>query len=128
MLLVLERGWQQAAGLAFGAQIHGTRPLALILEQGRLGIEHVDLRRSAGHEQADDVFRFDWETRTHVTAQGCGLRFAAGQQSGKTDRAQSAAKGLNHGTPRKVFHHGQKISSLVDKRTWAYCSTAPWPK
>src|SRR5579872_99464 len=128
MFLVHEGRWQQSAGLALGAQVHGARALALILQQGGLGIEHVDLRGSARHEKADDVLRFDRQARAHVMAQGRGLRFAARHQSGEPDRAETPAKGLDHGAPRKVFHHGQKISSLVDRSTWAYCSSVPWLK
>ena len=51
VLLELERRGQQAAGLAFGAQVDRSRPLALILQQRGLGVEHVQLRGAAGHER-----------------------------------------------------------------------------
>ena len=55
VLLELERRRQQAARGAFGAKVDRRGPLALILQQRRLGVEHVQLRRSAHHEQHDVV-------------------------------------------------------------------------
>ena len=63
VLLELERRGQQAAGGALGAQIDRRRPLALILQQRGLGIEHVQLRRPARHEQHDVVLGLGWKIR-----------------------------------------------------------------
>ncbi len=122
----LEGGGQQAAGLALCAEIDGIGALALVLEQGGLGIEQVDLRGSAGHEQADDVFGFGRQARAGIMAgDHGGARGRAAEQAGETDGAESAAEGLQHFAPGQV-NHGQKISSFVDNRIWAYCSIVPW--
>jgi len=48
---------QQAAGGALGAERRALRTLSLIFQQRGLRVEHVDVRRAAGHEheEEDDV-------------------------------------------------------------------------
>ena len=87
-----------------------------------LGIEHVDLRRAAGHEQEDDVLGLGRQVRAGVVAQRIGMPSLA-EQGREAHRTQAAAKRLDHSAPRKSFYHGQKISSLVESRICAYCSS-----
>ena len=57
MLGELERRHHQAAGLALGLDAGGRRLLAVVLRQIRLGVEGVDLRRAAVHEEMDELLR-----------------------------------------------------------------------
>ena len=51
------------AGFALGAQVRVRQRLAVIFVQQRLGIERVDLRRPAVHEQVDDLLGLAGEMR-----------------------------------------------------------------
>ena len=58
-----ERGRQQPARHALRSQVGGVGASAFVLQQGRLGIEQIDLRRPSGHEQKNDVLGFWGEMR-----------------------------------------------------------------
>src|SRR5207237_6333190 len=47
----------------------------------------------------------------------------AGEHSHESDWAESAAERLNAFPPQKVFHHGQKISSLLESSACAYSAS-----
>ena len=55
VLLERERRSHQRAGLALGGDRAAGQRLAVVLVEHRLGIEAVDLRQAAVHEQEDDA-------------------------------------------------------------------------
>src|SRR5688572_17358587 len=57
MFLEFERRREEAARRSLRTDVHGARPLTRVFRQARLGIEHVQLRWTSRHEQADDVLR-----------------------------------------------------------------------
>ena len=61
--LELVRRTHGAGGLAFGAQVRRRQRLAVELVEGRLGIEGIDVRRAAVHEQMHDAPRLRGEVR-----------------------------------------------------------------
>ena len=94
VLLELEGRRQQTARRALGSKVHRRGPLSLVLQQRRLRIEHIELRRSAHHEEHDIVFRF-WreigELRSDRRAEGAARRLLFGKHAGEPESAQSAA-------------------------------------
>ena len=57
VLLERERRLEQAPGLPFGRDVPAGQRLPVVLVEHRLGVEAVDLRQAAVHEQEDDVLR-----------------------------------------------------------------------
>ena len=51
----LERRAHGGAGLALGAEVGARQRLSVVLRQQGLGVERVDVRRAAVHEQVDDL-------------------------------------------------------------------------
>ena len=56
VLLERERRAQGRTGFALGAKSRPGKRLAVVLRQHRLGVERIDVRRAAIHEQMDDLF------------------------------------------------------------------------
>src|SRR5260370_34874615 len=96
-----------------------------MLGNKRVGVEHIDLRRTAGEEQADDVLRFATRARTRVMARHSGASILSAYDRAQTDGAQCSENALNHFTTRRAVDHGQKIYSLVESKICAYGPSAP---
>src|SRR5262249_31957564 len=59
----LERRLHQPAGATFGLLFQTGWLLAVVLDQRRLGVERIDLRRATVHEEVDDALGLRLEVR-----------------------------------------------------------------
>ena len=106
VLRELERRAHGRAGLALGAQIAAGQRLAVILVQQRLGIERVDLRRPAVHEQVHDLLGLAGKVRRlgrqrsaappAVAARRAAQQPVGGQHAGQAQHAEAHAAAGEH--------------------------------
>jgi len=92
--------WLYPRLAAQAAYLDGPRTLALKLHQGGLGIEHIDVRGSAGKEQADHVLRLSPGEWTLILAERGGrLRLPLAEHRRQAQCADSAECRFNQLTP-----------------------------
>src|SRR5262249_10920518 len=116
---------KQAAGDAFGAEIHRVGALAGIAGKIGFWIEQVHLRWAAGHEQDDVVLGLRREMGRRQGTRFRGACPIIGQHAVKSDRPQAGAEGADHFTTGNPLVHGQKMTSLVDNIAWAKSVIVP---
>ena len=115
---------QRGAGLALGAEIRVRQGLAVVSRQERLGVEGVDLRRPAVHEQVDDLSGLAGELgrfrrhraersgrrwRPRVSRPDHPQRSLIGQHTGQADQSQA------HPASREQVSAGQ--GEIVVRKT-----------
>src|SRR3954464_5178141 len=83
-----ERRTHQVAGLALSAQVAASQWLPMMFIEHGLGVERIDLRHAAIHEQEDNALGPRGEVR-RLRRQGRG-RFS-GDRIRQADEAESAA-------------------------------------
>jgi hypothetical protein len=100
---------ESGPGFAFGRQIRLGERLAMKLVEHRLGIEGIDVRRAAIHEEMDDALRLGGKMRRlgrermHRNA-GASRRF---QQAVGRHEAREAEGGESHATAGEEFAAGK---------------------
>ena len=106
------------AGLALGAQVGAGQRLAVVLVEQRLGIERVDLRRPAVHEQVHDPLCLAGEVRLlvapaprHWLRGGRRRQRSVGRQhAGQAEHAKTRAAAAQHLAPES----GGPLASSVE--------------
>lgn len=95
-LIEFESCGQAVAGFPFGGQMACGHRFACMLRQHGLGVKCIDLRRTAVHEQVDDVFGFGREMRRlgcqSIASNRCSLHMPGiVHDTGKADHAHSGS-------------------------------------
>ena len=110
VLFELERRGQQTAGGAFGAQVDRRGPLSLILQQRRLRVEHIQLRRPAHHEEHNVVLGLGGKFGNFgVAAANCGC----GPKLSHRDEHAARARGSRGRPTAKRSSRAAKVCSFA---------------
>ena len=94
VLVEFERRGEGGAGLALGRECAAGQQLAGIFVEHRFGIERVDVRRAAVHEDVDDALGFGGEVgrvRAERIGRGGGRFLGAHDQVAECERAEAHA-------------------------------------
>ncbi len=109
----------------------GRHGLAVVLPQGRLEIEQIELARRAGHEQINDARRLRREVRRFRRHRPAGPRRSLRQQRRQRDLAHPDAAILEEmpahdpvAIVRCVVHGGSPNRAGTEHRSYRYCTHA----
>ena len=109
-------------GAALGAQIRRRRPLPVVADESGLGIERIDLRRPAVHEDVDDPLRLGRKVRQPRRERaGCaggrllrGKHFLIAHQGREPDGAEAGTDFLQEVA---TSEHGYRFSKCFRTST-----------
>ena len=141
--LELEGRAERSACLPLGTQVAHRQGLAVVLRQLGLGVERVDLRRSAVHEQVDHPLGLGGELRQREAPSGwrpsparAACRLLPRQQRPKRQRAETHARadaagpcGSGTGLPGEARDGSSRASSRIGGKAGVSATSlwsGPW--